>query len=436
MYVTASKEAREALSSGWRGVETLYQRYDSLMARESRSLSAQEKREVEKLRRDICLTEFDRVESPVLRIQKFVHIGDNAKRHECDALVNVARKSKEQLTALTGRFQCDRQIPGERRIKLVMGGRMIVNHAGGILENAGLCLHPHAGVPYIPGSAVKGVARHAQWCAWADAVDQADDELACSLALKIAAVFGFPSNDKALDGFCKKQWPEKFGDNSPLAAFSGLVAFMPAMPLEYVELVTDICNCHHPKYYQDKQDAWDNESPNPQFFPAVEKNCMFEFVVRPVSRIKFALSKFEGVTEQAVLDFAEEAVRLAAEDLGFGSKTSNGYGWFYDDVEAAAELEQQKSAELQELAEKAAFESLSDEEKQYLAWKQMDEGAFAGMLNTLPELDDPGQRELLQQLLQERSEMWKILKKAKKGKQQARLEKVQAAMSRLGVSEL
>jgi len=435
MYVTASKEARVALSSGWKGVEALYQRYESLMARDWRSLSPQEKKEVEKFRRDICFAEFDRVESPVLRIQKFLHLGDNTKRDECDALVSIAQKSKEQLSALTTRFQCDRQIPGERRIKLVMGGRMIVNHAGGILENAGLCLHPHAGIPYIPGSAVKGVARHAQWCAWADAVDQGDQEAAASLALKIAVVFGFPTNEKRLDDFCKKQWPEKFGDNSPMAAFSGLVAFMQAMPLEYVELVTDICNCHHSKYYREKQDRWDNESPNPQFFPAVEKDSMFEFVIRPVGRIKYALSNFEGLTEQDVLCFAEDAVRQAAEDFGFGSKTSNGYGWFYNDVEAVAGMEQQKADESRILAEKVAFEALSDEEKQYLEWRNLDEGAFSGLLNTLPEMDESAQRELLLQLVQDRSEMWNKLKKAKKGKQQARLEKVQAAMSRLGGAE-
>src|SRR6266581_674937 len=30
-------------------------------------------------------------------------------------------------------------------------GRLIVNQAGGVLENAGLCLDRHFGIPYIPG---------------------------------------------------------------------------------------------------------------------------------------------------------------------------------------------------------------------------------------------------------------------------------------------
>ncbi|MFA7172497.1 MAG: type III-B CRISPR module RAMP protein Cmr6 [Kiritimatiellia bacterium] len=434
MYVTASLETREALSSGWQGMKVLYQRYDSLMDYGRQNLSAQEKRELDALQRDICLQEFDLVESPSLRIQKFVHIGDNSKRHECDALVNIARKSKPQLSALTGRFQCERIVPGERRIKLVMGGPMMVNHAGGIMENAGLCLHPHAGIPYIPGSAVKGVARHAMWCEWADAMDQDDHELAGSLALKIAAVFGFPSNDKSLDGFCEKQWPEKFGKDGRLATFAGLVAFMPAMPLEYVELVTDICNCHHADYYKGKQEPWDNERPNPQFFPAVEKNSMFEFVIRPVIRMKYALTGFPELSEEALLSFAEEAVRLAAEDFGFGSKTSNGYGWFYDDSQAVAQMELLQAEQLQERAKEAALEAMSDEEREVYNWKKLDDGEFSGLLNTLPDLSESQQRSLLEILFTERAALWNTLKKAKKGKQLARLEKVQAAGTLLGVT--
>src|ERR1035437_2733694 len=36
--------------------------------------------------------------------------------------------------------------------------RLMINMAGGVMENAGLCMD-RFGVPYIPGSAVKGCAR-------------------------------------------------------------------------------------------------------------------------------------------------------------------------------------------------------------------------------------------------------------------------------------
>jgi CRISPR/Cas system CMR subunit Cmr6 (Cas7 group RAMP superfamily) len=45
----------------------------------------------------------------------------------------------------------------------------MVNMAGGVMENAGLCLD-RFGLPYIPGSAVKGCARRTalaalrEWC--------------------------------------------------------------------------------------------------------------------------------------------------------------------------------------------------------------------------------------------------------------------------------
>ena len=40
-----------------------------------------------------------------------------------------------------------------------LNARLIVNSAVGVIENAGLCLDRFSGLPFIPGSAVKGCAR-------------------------------------------------------------------------------------------------------------------------------------------------------------------------------------------------------------------------------------------------------------------------------------
>lgn len=41
-----------------------------------------------------------------------------------------------------------------------LGGRLLVNMAGGVMENAGIALDRCFGLPFIPGSAVKGIARN------------------------------------------------------------------------------------------------------------------------------------------------------------------------------------------------------------------------------------------------------------------------------------
>jgi CRISPR/Cas system CMR subunit Cmr6 (Cas7 group RAMP superfamily) len=41
-----------------------------------------------------------------------------------------------------------------------LGGRLLINMGGGVQENAGMALDRCFGLPFIPGSAVKGVTRH------------------------------------------------------------------------------------------------------------------------------------------------------------------------------------------------------------------------------------------------------------------------------------
>ena len=104
---------------------------------------------------------FQRVDSPSLRLQKFVRLGDNSKKDEIASVVACHGKHARRIPALAPAGACV--------FRSKLGGRLIVNQAGGILENAGLCLHRHFGDPFLPGSAVKGLARHAAWLEWSAA---------------------------------------------------------------------------------------------------------------------------------------------------------------------------------------------------------------------------------------------------------------------------
>lgn len=253
---------------------------------------------------------FPKCESPSLRLEKFVRIGgDSTKRDEIDAVVKCQRKHgmKPQVCSVPS---------GGVRFPAKLKSRLIVNQAGGILENAGLCLHPHFGYPYIPGSTVKGVARHAAWCAW----HEAEGETKEALARQMATVFGYPTGDTGLDAYLKGLTCN--------ATRGGCVAFFAALPDGKADLVTDIVNCHHMKYYGDDNQsavATDDEAPNPQFFPAVEAGATFLFTLAPL----------RGAGE-AELKFAKECLIKALTENGVGAKTSAGYGWFeYEDLSSA-----------------------------------------------------------------------------------------------------
>lgn len=246
---------------------------------------------------------FPGCESPSLRLEKFVRIGDNNAKHgEIDAVVDCQRKNGQKPVSLP-------LPPGGVRFPARLKSRLIVNQAGGILENAGMCLHPHFGYPYIPGSAVKGIARHAAWCEWHEAKEP---EKEC-IAKDIARVFGYPTNDKGLDAYLEERGCD--------AKRGGCISFWAAEPDGKAGLVTDIVNCHHMKYYGSDDNppavATDDEAPNPQFFPAVEKDGTFVFTLVPV--------RDAGETELAL---AKKWLIQTITENGVGAKTSAGYGWF------------------------------------------------------------------------------------------------------------
>ncbi|MBO4286591.1 MAG: type III-B CRISPR module RAMP protein Cmr6 [Kiritimatiellae bacterium] len=207
---------------------------------------------------------FPNCESPSLRLEKFVRLGDNTKREEIEAVVSCQKKYGMEIPRFLPK--------GAVSFIAKLESRLIVNQAGGILENAGLCLHPHFGAPYIPGSAVKGIARHAAWCEWKEEEDETKKK---DIAIRIAETFGYPTGDTELDAYLATPelgWKDKRA--------SGSVVFLSAIPDGKGQLVTDIVNCHHPDYYAGKKSrAMDDESPNPQFFPTVESDSRFLFTL-------------------------------------------------------------------------------------------------------------------------------------------------------------
>lgn len=288
--------------------------------------------------------------SPSLRLTKYAKIGD--KNEKKAAIEFFTQGSQENL-----RPKID--IPNGQTFIMRLGDKMIINQAGGVLENAGLCIHRHFGYPYIPGSALKGIARHAAWLDWVDE----DEPQKKKIAIEIARTFGYPTNENELDSYLS-QFPDfKRGKNGEkdgrFVTVAGSVSFLPAVPEGSVKLETEVLTCHHMDYYAGKSDkALDNESPIPVFFPVVAEGASFKFTIVPLRRAQ--------ILDFDALQFAQKYLKKGIEEQGVGAKTAAGYGWF--DLDPAI-----KKAEEARLVE----EKRQEEERIKLADEQAEKDAQA-----------------------------------------------------------
>lgn len=352
--------------------------------------------------------EFPKCDSMSLRLEKFVRLGGNTKKEEIGAVVS---KSQGRIPVVTPN--------GAVSFTVELGGRLIVNQAGGVLENAGLCIHPHYNAPYIPGSAVKGCARHAAWQAWNEA-EEGDAKIAA--AKEVAEIFGYPTWDRGLDKFLAEKCNYK-------NAQSGKVVFLAAVPEITAKLVVDIVNCHHKDYYAGKETkpyATDDETPIPNFFPAVEAGARFTFTIAPLTNDSSLLAK------------AKHWVVEAITVNGIGAKTAAGYGWFLYDEQAEVERErrireeEEKRKKEKERAEAERMQAQRDEERRAHRaamsieelWQEQGAAAICGKAGKTFESvfcksDDEKKDEIvkvLQQVEGVGAEVWNMLRTDKKRK--------------------
>ena len=250
--------------------------------------------------------------------------------------------------------------------------RLMVNMAGGVFENGGLCLDRTSGIPIIPGSAVKGCARRLALAAlreWSTGqLTPGDSENLLAAAIEGSATSeDFLFHLGLIFGWCDLEWKgrEDFRDDreweqkrpdfawacaddwnrqrkavadrlcvylhikpksserpwESLPHFAGTIAFLPAWPWEKdpgIEL--DVITGHHPEYYQSgdpNRIATDTEEPVPVIFPAVKPGQTWVFLLHPTAR-----------AQSTHLQFSRTWLAQGLETFGLGAKTNAGYGWF------------------------------------------------------------------------------------------------------------
>jgi len=160
------------------------------------------------------------------------------------------------------------------------------------LEN-GLALHHTYGVPYLPGSALKGLLRRA------------------------AARYGLSEPEKAVllgEGPDPKQ--KKPGNAAYLVYWDGWLDPASAQPFQ-----KDVITVHHPDYYSTRGQVWptDFDDPNPVAFLSVKPGVKFHIPITcPAENAQDWPHK------------AAEMLKWGLEHLGLGGKTNAGYGYFSD----------------------------------------------------------------------------------------------------------
>jgi CRISPR type III-B/RAMP module RAMP protein Cmr6 len=158
------------------------------------------------------------------------------------------------------RWQTLTKAIGAQPFELRLDWRMVVGLGGETVLETDITLHPLYGIPFIPGSALKGLTRayvtreYEKYYVSEDKLEaskNADDDHP-----EIKGIFGSKDN-------------------------AGTVIFFDAMPLNgRIVFELDIMNPHYPKYYGENAFPTNDQDPNPITFLTVA-NTTFSFALAP-----------------------------------------------------------------------------------------------------------------------------------------------------------
>ena len=364
-----------------------------------------------------------------------------AEAQLAESLANVAWDSKD-LSALRARHTrrflgLFRNAFGQRAALTIaqLEGRLAINLADSLIQNAGICLDRLFGMPFIPGSAVKGVCRHAAL----EELKSASAEKKQLLFDSFRAVFGTADTDFR---------------NGELQTFRGLlsdraenqkgaISFLPAYPVNEARLVVDLTNVHYSEYYRSgRMEDLSKESPKPNPFPAVEVGAQFAFCL--------VQNGIDIDTAPNLLAAATRWLETALTVKGLGAKTASGYGWFCLRPEVlqeilAAELAETAAAthkakkdadeRAKAVAEAARLAAMPPEEQAKERFAAMNQQDFAAAVSGLAAIGTAEQKGLLRALLlTDRRDTWRSWKKSDKPANKVRVEALLTAAKTLGIN--
>ncbi len=176
------------------------------------------------------------------------------------------------------------------RFEASLDWRMVIGLGGETVLETDITLHHLYGIPFIPGSALKGLTR----------------------AYVTGEIEGYQSDKIENDN---KEVKRIFGSQEQ----AGTVLFFDAMPLDgKVSFVLDIMNPHYPDYYSGTKPPTNDQSPNPITFLTVT-NSTFTFALAPRNP--------NNTKHKEDVETVKGGLQGALQKYGIGGKTSAGYGY-------------------------------------------------------------------------------------------------------------
>ncbi len=225
--------------------------------------------------------------------------------------------------------------------------RLIVGLGNESVHETSMALHHIYGIPYIPGSAVKGAIRNYYINEIFEDIGLKDRKQV-DIIERVLEDFNI-AEDRNLDheAFKKKFAGDEIlfryfsGNNTDIINFQnifgtpkkiGKIIFFDAYPCNghddghyEFSIKLDIINVHYPNYYGGDKPPADYQNPNLIQFLTVEKT-IFEFMLGTKKKDNDIIKngKFEG---KNLLEAAYENMQKTLSEHGIGAKTAVGYGY-------------------------------------------------------------------------------------------------------------
>lgn len=206
--------------------------------------------------------------------------------------------------------------------ELTVDGKLIVGLGGVHPYETSMTLDFLDGIPYIPGSAVKGVCKHYLIQKYFNEFKIKDN----NLKEKFVSILENISEDDLKEiAKIKEVFKEInieqiielikiFGSQKQL----GKIIFFDAYPVGEIKLSLDVMTPHYQDYYK-----------NRNIFPTDFQNPIpIKFLVVNDTKFKFYLGCKKNKIENKLLQTTKEYLESALKEYGIGAKTAVGYGYF------------------------------------------------------------------------------------------------------------
>lgn len=234
------------------------------------------------------------------------------------------------LQLFAQRWRATLQSIDARTFTLSATEKWVVGLGAKYTREAGLRLHHTYGFPFIPGSALKGMARAYATLSRAEALLSIIRGRSPLDTTEPRDLLEILDKGKGYKGAAAPHVEAVLGDDTlqgVLRIFgtqhnAGSVVFYDAVPDGDVRVETDLLNTHQPEYYKNagvRTPPADYQSPVPNYFLAVSPGTNFIFGLGPRSG-----------ADVVSTDLDQAAVWLVEglRELGIGAKTTSGYGRF------------------------------------------------------------------------------------------------------------